>query len=194
MASITREEENRVKSRTICKNTMSSSSMLRTISKVAAGNGAFFRSTKMWPSQRVKYKEKGGEKGGLTLSGAVLLKISARVWHYRLISKYCKCWGGEYCSKPSIVLLERTLKYAIGNTKEPEVLHRVWKNRALSRLEHVRKWKFELEHARAFKILHDRAFAWVFDWKCTIFAKIYLFSKAIASGIKKSSIEHARAS
>ena len=149
MASITREEETRVKSRTICKNTMSSSSMLRTISKVAAGNGAFFRSTKMWPSQRVKYKEKGGEKGGLTLSGAVLLKISARVWHYRLISKYCKCWGGEYCSKPSIVLLERTLKYAIGNTKEPVVLHRVWKNRALSGLEHVRKWKFELEHARA---------------------------------------------
>ena len=32
-----------------------------------------------------------------------------------------------------------------------------------------------LEHE---KILHDRAFAWVFDWKCTIFAKICLFSKA----------------
>ena len=47
-------------------------SMLRTISKVAAGIGAFFRSTKMWPSQRVKYKEKGGERGVLTLSGGIV--------------------------------------------------------------------------------------------------------------------------
>ena len=44
------------------------------------------------------------------------------------------------------------------------------------------------------KILHDRAFVRAFDQKCTIFAKILsIFKGCIASSMKTSSIERARA-
>ena len=60
-------------------------------------------------------------------------------------------------------------------------------------LENQNSGSSMLEH---WKILHDRAFARAFDQKCTIFAKICLFSKAVLHRVWKnrasSGLEHAQ--
>ena len=57
------------------------------------------------------------------------------------------------------------------------MLHRVWKNRASSGLEHARKWKFELEHARALENSTWSSFCPGIWLKMHYFSKICLFSK-----------------
>ena len=60
-------------------------------------------------------------------------------------------------------------------------------------LENPNSGSSMLEH---WKILHDRAFARAFDQKCTIFAKMCLFSKAVLHRVWKnrasSGLEHAQ--
>ena len=75
------------------------------------------------------------------------------------------------------------------------VLHRVWKNWASSGLEHARKWKFEPEHARALENSTWSSFYPGIWLKMHYFCQnLPIFKGSFASSIKKSSIEHARAS
>ena len=75
------------------------------------------------------------------------------------------------------------------------MLHRVWKNRASSGLEHARKWKFELEHARALEKSTWLSFCPGIWLKLHYFCQnLSIFKGSFASSIKQSSIEHARAS
>jgi len=71
------------------------------------------------------------------------------------------------------------------------VLHRVWKNRASSGLEHARKWKFELEHARALENSTRSSFCPGIWLKMHYFCQnLPIFKGSFASIIKKLSIEH----
>ena len=71
------------------------------------------------------------------------------------------------------------------------VLHRAWKNRASSGLKHARKWKFELEHARALENSTWSSFCPGIWLKMHYFCQnLPIFKGSFASSIKKSSIEN----
>ena len=74
------------------------------------------------------------------------------------------------------------------------VLHQLWINQASSRLEHVWKPKFGLEHARALKNSTWSSFCPGIWPKMHYFCQnLSIFKGCIASSMKKSSIEQARA-
>ena len=74
------------------------------------------------------------------------------------------------------------------------VLHQLWINQASSRLEHVWKPKFRLEHARALKNSTSSSFCPGIWPKMHYFCQnLSIFKGCIASSMKKSSIERARA-
>ena len=74
------------------------------------------------------------------------------------------------------------------------VLHRVWKNRASSGLEHARTWKFELKHARALENYTWSSFCPGIWLKMHYFCQnVPIFKGSFASSIKNwalSMLEH----